>query len=65
MINLVCFLGGLQLMMLGVLGEYIGRIYDEVKSRPLYLVAERHGLAPAVPMEEVAGVPPVGVGSDP
>jgi dolichol-phosphate mannosyltransferase len=60
----VCFLGGLQLMMIGVLGEYIGRIYDEVKSRPLYLVAERHGMASAVPMEEVAGVPPVEVAPD-
>ena len=39
----VMFLGGIQLLSLGVLGEYIGRIFAEVKRRPLYLVAERIG----------------------
>ena len=39
----VMFLGGIQLLSLGVLGEYIGRIFGEVKRRPLYLVAERVG----------------------
>ena len=39
----VLLLGGVQLMVIGVLGEYLGRVYDEVKGRPLYLVAEEVG----------------------
>lgn len=40
-ICVVCFIGGIQLISLGVLGEYIGKIYLEVKHRPRYIISER------------------------
>lgn len=50
-------LGGIQLLTLGIMGEYLGRTYDEAKHRPIYVVAERHNLpevpVPALP-EQVA-----------
>src|SRR5262249_50828916 len=41
---IVLFLGGIQLVTIGIVGEYIARIYEEVKFRPLYLVARRVGV---------------------
>lgn len=41
MTSLICFIGGVQLICLGVLGEYIGKIYLETKARPRYIISER------------------------
>lgn len=41
MTSLICFIGGIQLICLGVLGEYIGKIYLETKARPRYIISER------------------------
>lgn len=41
MICIVCFFGGVQLLALGIIGEYIGKIYLETKARPRYIISER------------------------
>jgi dolichol-phosphate mannosyltransferase len=46
MIIAILGLGGMQLLTIGILGEYIGRVYEEVKQRPLFVVDELYGLKP-------------------
>lgn len=41
MVSIVCFLGGIQLFSLGVIGQYIGKIYMETKHRPRYIISKR------------------------
>jgi dolichol-phosphate mannosyltransferase len=44
---IVCLFSGIQLLSLGIMGEYVGRIYDEVKRRPKYIVESSYGVEPA------------------
>jgi glycosyltransferase involved in cell wall biosynthesis len=54
----VLLLGGIQLISLGVIGEYLGRVYEEVKGRPLYIVAEEVGFAASAAPVAAAGKAP-------
>lgn len=42
---MISFLGGMQLMILGVMGIYLGRMYSEVKNRPIYIIRELAGIS--------------------
>jgi glycosyltransferase involved in cell wall biosynthesis len=55
----VLLLGGIELIAIGIIGEYVGRIYDEVKGRPLYLVRVRRNIADPDPDLGRTSLPPV------
>jgi glycosyltransferase involved in cell wall biosynthesis len=56
LMTVVLFLGGVQLMTLGIIGEYLARVFNETKNRPLYLV-ERHLPSAPPPMREARAEP--------
>jgi len=58
---IVLFLGGIQLVTIGIVGEYIARIYEEVKARPLYLVGRRSGFPEGAPGGAAAERPSAGL----
>jgi polyisoprenyl-phosphate glycosyltransferase len=47
----ILFVGGVQMLLLGILGEYLGRVYDEVRGRPIYVIARSLGVVSGSPGE--------------
>lgn len=54
---IILFMGGVQLITLGIMGDYIGRVFDEVKQRPLFIVREKYGYSAEAEKEYVPHSP--------
>lgn len=49
LIGVIVFFGGVQLLMLGIIGQYLGRVFDEVKQRPIYIIEQKAGFLGVMP----------------